>query len=195
MNFIFDLGNVLVRWAPEKFIANFELSDLEKKQINSEFFGHADWLALDKGTKTQEEVIANVVSRSGLSQATVKYCIAQMKQSLVTIERSAALMQKLHEDGHGVYGLSNMSLDTYDYLKGREFFSYFADIVISAEIKMAKPDLEIFEYTLKRFGIKAEDSLFIDDMEYNIIAAQKLNINCVHFKATPECYDKIISYI
>lgn len=195
MNFIFDLGNVLVDWNPDRFIAGYEISDREKQHIETELFGHADWLAMDKGTKNLVDVIADVSARSGMSQETVEYCIEQMKLSLLTIEHSAALLQTLHKDGHGVYGLSNMSHDTYDYLKGREFFNYFADIVISAEIKMVKPDLEIFEYTLNRFGIKAEQSVFIDDMEYNIIAAQKLNINCVHFKRTPECYDEIISYI
>ncbi|MBL1422497.1 MAG: HAD family phosphatase [Alphaproteobacteria bacterium] len=195
MNFIFDLGNVLIDWNPEKFIAGFELSDEEKRHIEAELFGHADWLALDKGTKGQQEVIANVAERSGMSQEIVKYCIAQMKQSLVTIERSAALVHQLHKDGHGLYCLSNMSHDSYAHIKDRDFFGCFTDIIISAEIKMIKPDLEIFEYTLGKFGLKAEESLFIDDSEPNIMAAKSLNINCVHFKRTPNCYDEIISYI
>lgn len=195
MNFIFDLGNVLIDWNPDGFIAGFEIEDDEKKHIEAELFGHADWLALDKGIKQQAEVIADVAKRSGMSQATVKYCIEQMKQSLVTVERSAELVERLHKDGHGLYCLSNMSHDSYDHIKNRDFFACFTDIIISAEIKMIKPDLEIFEYTLEKFGLKAEETLFIDDSEPNIIAAQKLNINCVHFKRTPDCYDKIISYI
>ncbi|PCI88701.1 MAG: haloacid dehalogenase [Hyphomicrobiales bacterium] len=195
MNFIFDLGNVLIDWNPEKFIAKFEVSDQDKRHIEAELFGHTDWLALDKGTKGQQEVIANVAERSGMSLDGVKYCIAQMKQSLVTIERSAALVHQLHKDGHRLYCLSNMSHDSYAHIKNRDFFTCFTDIIISAEIKMIKPDLEIFEYTLERFGLKAEESLFIDDSEPNIIAAKSLNINCVHFKRTLNCYDEILSYI
>ena len=194
MNFIFDLGNVLVDWNPEKFIAGFEIGEPEKRHIQAELFGHADWLALDKGTKSQAEVIANVEQRSGMSQEMIKYCIEQMKLSLVTIERSAQLLAELSEKGHGVYGLSNMSQNSYDYLKRREFFTYFQDIVISAEIKMVKPDLEIFEHTLDKFGIKAEESVFIDDMEKNVMAAKSLNIHCVHFKRTAECYEQIMSF-
>lgn len=194
MNFIFDLGNVLVDWNPDKFIANFEIDDHEKQQIKAELFDHDDWHALDKGTKNQAEVIANVVKRSGLSLQTVNYCIAQMKLSLVTIERSATLLQKLHADGHKLYCLSNMSLDTYDYLKNREFFGYFDDIIISAKIKMLKPDREIFEYALNRFKLKAQQTVFIDDMERNIIPAQKLDIHCVHFKRSDDCYAEIKAF-
>lgn len=194
MNFVFDLGNVLVKWQPEKFIPNFDISADEKKLIESEFFGHAVWLMLDKGTISQNEAIAQVAQRSGMNEDIVKYCINEMKKSLETIEQTAALVQKLYENGHELFCLSNMSRDTYNHIKNRSFFACFREIIISADIKMIKPDLEIFEYMLERFELEAEDCVFIDDSAPNIIAAQSLGIHGVHFHGSAECYADILSY-
>lgn len=195
MNFIFDLGNVLIDWDPKKFISKYDLSSQEKIDIEKHLFAHADWLALDQGIKSQEDVINNVALRSGLNTVTVKYSIDEMKKSLDTIEKSAVLLRELSEHGFGLFCLSNMSHDTYNHLKGREFFKYFDDIIISADVKMIKPDIQIFEYALDRFKLKASETVFIDDSEPNIIAAQSLNIHCVHFSRTADCYRKIAGFM
>lgn len=75
-----------------------------------------------------------------------------------------------------------MSADFYDYLKTREVFRYFDGQVISALEHMVKPDREIYELILQRYHLKPEESLFIDDLEANVKAAQELGINTVHFK-------------
>ena len=53
----------------------------------------------------------------------------------------------------------------------------FEKCYLSYEMKMAKPDAEIFEALLSDAGVKPEDCLFLDDGEKNIIQAQKLGIN------------------
>ena len=46
---------------------------------------------------------------------------------------------------------------------------------------MVKPDREIYDLILQRYQLKPKESLFIDDLEANIKAAQALGINTVHF--------------
>jgi putative hydrolase of the HAD superfamily len=58
-------------------------------------------------------------------------------------------------------------------------------MVISYEIHMLKPDPAIFRYTLETFGIKAEETLFIDDNLHNVEAARELGIVSYQF-TTPE---------
>ena len=45
-----------------------------------------------------------------------------------------------------------------------------------------KPDIKIFNLFLKRFDLKAQDCLFIDDSEKNVIAAKGLGMTALVFK-------------
>lgn len=62
----------------------------------------------------------------------------------------------------------------------------FDTIVISSDIKIAKPDPRIFEHTLAQMGIAANESIFIDDNETNVYAARSVGITGVHFTSPAE---------
>ena len=66
-----------------------------------------------------------------------------------------------------------------------EFLNLFEGIVVSGEEKTRKPFKKIYKIALKRYNLEAEKTLFIDDNLRNIIAANKLSIQTIHFK-TPE---------
>ena len=51
---------------------------------------------------------------------------------------------------------------------------FFDDIVISSRLGMIKPDSEIFNYTLKRLEVKADEAIFIDDRLSNVAAARAI---------------------
>ena len=60
-------------------------------------------------------------------------------------------------------------------------------MVISYEVHMLKPDPEIFLYTLRKFGLKAEETLFVDDNAHNVEAANALGMTAYQF-TTPEAF-------
>lgn len=57
-----------------------------------------------------------------------------------------------------------------------EFKSCFDKFYLSHEIKLRKPNKEIFDFVLKSNNINAEETLFIDDTLEHINTASKLNI-------------------
>lgn len=57
-----------------------------------------------------------------------------------------------------------------------EFKSCFDKFYLSHEIKLRKPNKEIFDFVLKSNNISAEETLFIDDTLEHINTASKLNI-------------------
>lgn len=68
-----------------------------------------------------------------------------------------------------------------------EFKSNFDAFYLSHEIQLRKPNTNIYEFVLNENNIKAEESLFIDDTEENIISASKLGIHTWHIN--PETDD------
>ena len=60
----------------------------------------------------------------------------------------------------------------------------FETVVDSAFVGCRKPEPRIYEITLERLGLPAEQCLFVDDMLLNIEAARELGLNAVHFEET-----------
>jgi len=58
----------------------------------------------------------------------------------------------------------------------------FDDMVISAEVGLAKPDQRIYQLALDRLGVEAEQTIFIDDFDENIQGARDLGIHGIHFQ-------------
>ena len=92
------------------------------------------------------------------------------------------LLLKLREN-YVVYLLSNTNEihwkwsceNTFPYRTFR-VKDYFEKMYLSFEMKMAKPDLNIFEAVVEDAGILPEETLFIDDSEANCLTAQSLGI-------------------
>jgi glucose-1-phosphatase len=58
----------------------------------------------------------------------------------------------------------------------------FNDMVISAEVGMAKPDPRIYELAIQRLGLPASGAIFVDDFPQNIEAAQQVGLHGILFK-------------
>ena len=67
----------------------------------------------------------------------------------------------------------------------------FDVVVDSGFVGMRKPDPEIFELTLTRLGLPAEECLFVDDTEANCAAAHALGLTAVHFQTSEQAIAEI----
>jgi epoxide hydrolase-like predicted phosphatase len=71
----------------------------------------------------------------------------------------------------------------------------FDEMVISAEVKLVKPDPRVFHLALVRLGVKPEEAVFIDDIEGNVIAARKEGLIAIQFQDTEKTLDKLNQYL
>jgi 2-haloacid dehalogenase len=100
-------------------------------------------------------------------------------------DETVAILTDLTRDGVPCYVLSNMEAETFPLRYERyPFFTLFDGIVISGLEGMAKPDREIFELLLGRFGLRAGSTLFIDDKVGNIEAASALGMPAALFESS-----------
>jgi epoxide hydrolase-like predicted phosphatase len=69
----------------------------------------------------------------------------------------------------------------------------FHDVVDSAFVAMRKPEREIYELTLERlgYGIRAEECVFVDDVDVNCAAAAELGMRAVHYVAPDQAIAEI----
>ena len=74
-------------------------------------------------------------------------------------------------------------------------FRYFDGQIISGLVKQVKPDRAIYCTLLDTYDLKAEESLFIDDLRANIEAASVLGFHTVLFQDRSKGYEEINSIL
>ncbi|MEA1911046.1 MAG: HAD-IA family hydrolase, partial [Spirochaetota bacterium] len=62
-------------------------------------------------------------------------------------------------------------------------FDNFDGGVISFEVKLNKPDRRIYDSLLLKYNLDPGETLFIDDIQENITAAEELGIQGIHYSS------------
>lgn len=78
----------------------------------------------------------------------------------------------------------------------RDFYQCFEKVYFSTEMKMRKPEEQIFNYIIKNHDLSPKRTLFVDDRIENIEVAASLGLNVWHLQKgkedVTEIYDKNI---
>ena len=182
-NIIFDMGGVLLRFEPEYFIARLGITGADADLLRREVFRSADWVRMDRGTLTDAEGVASICRRvpSHLHDAVEELVCRWEVPEILPMEGMASLIAELKAAGYGIYLLSNALSRQHDYWPRVPGSEYFDDTFISADVKLVKPLREIYEMALEKFGVNAEECIFIDDLPSNIEMGENCGIRGVVF--------------
>lgn len=71
----------------------------------------------------------------------------------------------------------------------------FDQVLISAEVGLAKPDPQIFALALERTNAPASQAVFVDDFQENIAAAASLGLHAVRFINTDQTIAGIEAFL
>jgi epoxide hydrolase-like predicted phosphatase len=71
----------------------------------------------------------------------------------------------------------------------------FDELVISAEVKMMKPDPRIFHMAVDRLGVQPIETIFIDDIEENVLAARKEGLSIILHQDTQKTISDLHKYL
>ena len=199
-NFIFDFGNVIAQFYPEKFTEKYISDEETIKYISGIVFDRLYWDRLDNGTITDEEVKEAIKSRVPDELKEVACRIYDnWVNDLVPVNGMTELIEDIHKSGKKLYLLSNISTcfaKSYHNVEWiNKLFSVFDGLVLSGEINIVKPSAEIFEYLLSKYNLSREECIFVDDNKANITGAEKAGIKGYLFDGDAEKLRTAISEI
>jgi 2-haloacid dehalogenase len=111
------------------------------------------------------------------------------------IPGTADLLWELKRRGTPVYCITNFSVDKLDRARKRfDELNAFDGIVVSGEVRLLKPDAAIYRRLLDQHGLRAEDTLFIDDVERNVEGARAVGMHAVRFIDAATLRDDLTAY-
>lgn len=174
-NVVFDFGGVLIDWNPRYFFKSYFRDD-ERMEYFLTHVCSPEWNARqDAGRSLAEGVAEAKVLHPEFAEAIDCY-YAHFPETLGgCIEQNVERLRRYKAEGYGVYGLTNWAAETFPHALCRfDFLRLLDGIVVSGEEHLSKPDPAIFRLLLSRYGLKAEECLFLDDTPANLEAAAGL---------------------
>jgi 2-haloacid dehalogenase len=185
--FVFDFGGVLIDWNPRYLYQRYFPGDpeaMERFLLEVDFAGWNHHH--DEGCSMAENLARQAEAYPQYRREILAYGEFWREAVKGPIQPTLALVEKLHGQGYPLFALSNWPAETFDKLRpSYPFLNWFAEIVISGEVGIAKPDARIFRYALAKFNRPAEACLFIDDAQANIATAQRLGFQTILFTDAP----------
>ncbi len=177
-NIIFDMGQVLIRFDQQYFIRRLGVDEDDMQLLMREVFRSVEWVQMDRGTLCEEEAYEKITLRlpERLHDAAGKL-ISMWDRPILEIDGMYDLIAELKELGYGIYLLSNTSRRQHEYWPHIPASRFFDGKLISADVKVIKPEPEIYKLCLEKFALKAEECFFIDDSPANIEAAMRCGIS------------------
>ena len=171
-NILFDMGNVLIYFDRNLFMDRLGLSKEDQALLNRELFVSLEWVRMDRGSLVEEQAVELICQRlpERLHEA-AEQLVCHWDEPLIPVPGMYELIEELKAAGYGIYLLSNASLRQHAYWPRIEASKFFDGTLISADEGLMKPQPEIYRLILERFGLKAEESFFIDDLPANIEGA------------------------
>ena len=197
-NVIFDLGGVLVDWNPDKvFIKVFEGDKQKMDYFYAEVCTH-DWNENQDAGYPMAKATEERVALFPEFEKEIRMYYDRWDEMLGNqIQGTVDILKKLtNSPEYKVVALTNWSHETFPKaIKKFEFLQWFEGILVSGVEKTRKPFPEIYELTLNRFDLKAEESLFIDDNLRNVEAARALGIHSIQFHSPEQLAQELEDYI
>lgn len=191
-NVVFDVGNVLLSWDPRAILRDHLAPAVDHDFYRREIFDHPDWVDLDRGTLEEEEAILRFAERTGAPLDLLHRLVQASKSSLTPMPESLTLLEELHRGGVGLYVLSNMSHGTWEFLQPRhDFWSRFKGIVISAHVRLVKPDAAIYRHLLDAYSLDAGETVFMDDKPENVEGSRAAGLPAFVFEGATKARERI----
>jgi len=195
-NVIFDFGGVLLRWQPQEIIDAFYAEEALRSSLRRHVFRHPDWVEMDRGSLGEDVAVQRFAARMNRPVQEMQALLQFVKESLVPLPETVELVHELAGRGVPLYGLSNMPASTFSYLRARyDHWKLFQGIVISGEVKLIKPDPEIFEHICSQYQLDPSETIFVDDHSANVEAADRLGFRTILFRGAERCAQDLNTFL
>jgi 2-haloacid dehalogenase len=191
---IFDLGAVLIDWNPDYMYRTI----FDDEQEMRDFLATVttpDWNEEQDAGRTLREGTELLIQKHPHHEANIRAFYGRWIEMLGdAFEDTVEIFKELKESNkYKIYALTNWSAETFPMAQQKfDFLNWFDGIVVSGAEKMRKPTPEFYQILLDRYNVKAQESLFIDDNYRNILAAEKLGINSIHFTSPEQLKEELL---
>ncbi len=196
-NVIFDIGNVLVNFNWAEYMQKlFPGQDDLIAKLNVAVWGDGRWERLDAGDDP-EKVWSSIIKICPENEPEIKKIISRVGETLTKRAGTHEWIKDLKSRGYKVYYLSNYSRFVMDANpEVLDFLPLMDGGVFSCDVKLLKPEIEIYDSLAKKYNLVPSECVFIDDLFANVQGAILYGfkgIQCVNQEQAKQDLNKLLS--
>ena len=174
-NLVFDFGNVLVVFKPEEHLRQYVQSDEEAMELRNLIWESKPWKDADIGLCGRQETFERLCEMYPDQKTLFAKILFECSEWLTIPQEVKDALHKLQAAGYNLYYISNTNpMDYETMMKNHAILHELKGGLASFQEKMLKPDPAIYQLLLDRYGLNAEECLFVDDMAVNTASAEKV---------------------
>lgn len=180
---IFDIGNVLAAFCWREFLEQMGYEEQTREALGKALFLSKNWAENDRGVVPHEEMVRRFIKDAPEYEKEILECFEKIEGVVEPYSYSLDWIRRLKAKGFRVYALSNYPERLYEVTRKQKlsFLDEMDGAVISYQVKLLKPDREIYEYLLDKYQLDPERAVFIDDLKANVEGARKAGLSAVLF--------------
>lgn len=168
---IFDIGNVLIEWQPERFYDR-TIGEARRRALFETVDLHGMNDIVDKGGHFTETIYATAEANPGWRSEIRMWHDNWIELATPEIPHSVRLLRALRTKDIPVFALTNFGIQSFDYAATQyPFLREFDRHYISGHLRVIKPDPRIYAMVEADCGLPPEALLFTDDRPDNVGAA------------------------
>jgi len=169
---IFDIGNVLIEWQPERFFDTV-IGETRRTEMFAQVDLHGMNDRVDRGEGFRDVIYAEAENYPQWRDEIRTWHDRWIEMAAPVIDHSVRLQTALRSKGVPVFSLTNFGIESFAYACTHyPFLQNFDRQYVSGEMRCIKPEAQIYQMLEDDCGIAPERLLFTDDRVDNIAAAK-----------------------
>lgn len=191
----FDLGGVILRTEDHSPRTNLAKSfGLSYEEIDRLVFENDSSKKASLGFITEHEHWLNIAESLNLPELEVD----RLKKEFFAGDRIdfylLDLIRSLRPE-RVVGAISNAWSGMRPWMDEHKVTDVFDDMVISAEVGLAKPDPRIYQLAMQNLQVHPQESIFIDDTYRNVDAARRVGMQAILFEEPAQAVAELKSLL
>lgn len=195
-NIVFDIGNVLVDFCWREHIAGLGFDQDMVERLGKAMMLNPVWNEVDRGVWSNEELLQGFIDNDPEMEAEIRTVFGDLSTIVREKSESGAWIRSLKEKGYRVYYLSNFSArvkrEAADQLT---FLQEMDGGIMSYEVRLIKPDAAIYRALFERYGLKPQESVFLDDSPANVEASRAIGMESILVKSQKQAMEELEDFL
>ena len=190
---VFDIGNVLIEWVPERYYDRVYGPDRRARLFATvDLHGMND--RIDKGEEFRGTVYACAEANPEFAAMIRDWHDHWIELAAPVIPQSVRCLRALRRNGIPVFALTNFGIGSFDYARSiYRFLEEFDRAYVSGHMGVIKPDPQIYAMLEADCGVLPDRLLFTDDRADNIAAAAARGWHTHHFTGPQGWADRLVA--
>lgn len=179
---VFDVGGVLLDWSPAHLYRHV-IDDPDALEHFLTVVAPMSWhVQHDRGAPMDETLPARSREFPDHAELLLLWRDRYLDMIAGPVPGTADVLAEVAAAGLPVFGLTNMPAEVWPgLLAAWPVLARFAGVVVSGEERRMKPEPEIFDVLVERFGLDRASTVFIDDTPVNVEGARDAGLQAIHF--------------